>query len=84
MPLEGLGPAVGSVAADLTCVGDVEAMQLVQPVGDGLWGGGQGGREEEGGREGEREGGREEEGEGGREGGRKREGGRVREGEAQG
>ena len=36
MSLKGLGSAVGSVATYLTRVGHVEAMQLVQPVRNGL------------------------------------------------
>ena len=34
--LERLGPLVGEVSADLAVVRDVEAVQLVQPVRDGL------------------------------------------------
>jgi hypothetical protein len=36
MPLERLRSTVGEVATDLTCVADVEAVKLVQPVWDGL------------------------------------------------
>ena len=36
VPLEGLGTSVGVVATDLTAVADVEAVQLVEPVGDWL------------------------------------------------
>lgn len=36
VPLEGLRPSVSVVPADLTVVVDVQAVELVQPVGDGL------------------------------------------------
>ena len=36
MSLESLGSFVGEVSTNLTVVRDIEAMQLVQPVGDGL------------------------------------------------
>ena len=36
MSLESLGAPVGEVAADLAGVADVQTMQLVQPVRDGL------------------------------------------------
>jgi hypothetical protein len=36
VPLEGLGPSVGVVPTDLTVVVDIQAVELVQPVGDGL------------------------------------------------
>jgi hypothetical protein len=36
VPLECLGASVHIVAADLAVVADVQSVQLVQPVGDGL------------------------------------------------
>lgn len=39
MPLEGLGPPVGVVPADLTVVVDVQPVEFVEPVGNGLQGG---------------------------------------------
>lgn len=36
VPLEGLRPSVSVVPADLTVVVDVQAVELVQPVGDGF------------------------------------------------
>ena len=36
MSLESLRSFVGEVSTNLTVVRDIEAMQLVQPVGDGL------------------------------------------------
>ena len=58
VPLEGFRSTVCGIATDLTGVGDVETMELVEPVGNRLREGRrEGGRER--GREGEREGGRE-------------------------
>lgn len=37
MPLEGLGALVREVAADLASVANVETVQFIQPVWDGLW-----------------------------------------------
>lgn len=36
VPLECLGPSVGVVPTDLTVVVDVQTMEFIQPVGDGL------------------------------------------------
>lgn len=36
MPLKGLGATVGGVATDLAREGHVEAVKLVEPVGNGL------------------------------------------------
>lgn len=36
VPLESLGPSVGVVPTDLTVVVDVQTMEFIQPVGDGL------------------------------------------------
>lgn len=36
VPLEGLGPSVGVVPTNLTVVVDIQAMKLIQPIGDGL------------------------------------------------
>lgn len=36
MPLEGLRSSVGVVPTDLTVVVDVEAVEFIQPVGNGL------------------------------------------------
>ena len=36
MSLEGLGPAICEVSADLTAVTDVETVKFVKPVRDGL------------------------------------------------
>lgn len=36
VPLEGLGASVGVVSTNLTVVVDIQAMKLIQPVGDGL------------------------------------------------
>lgn len=36
VPLERLGPSVGVVPTDLTVVVDVQTMEFIQPVGDGL------------------------------------------------
>lgn len=36
MPLEGFRPSVGVVSTNLTVVVDIQAVKLIQPVGDGL------------------------------------------------
>lgn len=36
MSLESFGSLVDKIAANLTCVANVQTMQLVQPVGNGL------------------------------------------------
>lgn len=39
VPLEGFGPSVGVVPADLTVVVDVQTVEFIQPVRDRLHGG---------------------------------------------